>query len=54
MSKQLVIGFALGFLIAYAMRMERVQSGVTFPTAPGPVDTGNDAGLFYLYNYGLI
>lgn len=51
MSKAFIAGVAVGFLIAWAMRQERVSSGITFPSGPEPI---NDPGLFYLYNYGMI
>lgn len=32
--KGLVIGFLLGFLVAYQMRKEQVSSGVSYPQYP--------------------
>lgn len=51
MSKAFIAGVAVGFLIAWAMRQERVTSALSFPAGPEPI---NDPGLYYLYNYGLI
>ncbi len=36
--KRLVIGFVIGFLVAYQMRKERVQSGIVYFPSNNPAD----------------